>query len=152
MAPHDLSLAEDARVQAHLLERYRLEDVLSFLGVDERRWSSAEQTWRQRIAADPTLLLVYKRELDRAVDALERRVKPLDDDAAAWLTFLAVYATQKEPFAWLERHERHWARRRQDDGEVAKRFTELGQGAAGRAASEHRGRPSQVDSPGLAAG
>ncbi len=142
MAPQDLTLAEYARVQAHVLERYPLEDVLSHLGLDERGWSSAEQTWKQRIASDPTLLPVYTRELDRAVDALERRITPLDDDAAAWLTFLAVYATQKEPFAWLERHglgpndvarlQRHWARRCRDDGDVAKRFGELEKDAAGR--------------------
>jgi hypothetical protein len=135
-------LAQYARVQAAIAEPFPLDEVLADFGLKKRVWNRAEKTWGELLATDPTLLDTYRRELDAAVDELARRVRPIDEDPAAWLSFLDAYGREPEPFVWLERHDlgmndlarlkRQWDRRVAEDAGLAQRLPDLRREAEGR--------------------
>ncbi|WP_437485808.1 hypothetical protein WME75_01895 [Sorangium sp. So ce1014] len=130
-----ISLAQYAAVRAAVAEGFPLADVLAVEGLTPRTFARADLAWKQRLAAEPELLAAYEQELAQAEDWLDRQVEPLAEDAAAWASFLAVFAAHPAPFDLLQekdlgmndvaRLRRRWVRRVDEDAKVGELLKDL---------------------------
>lgn len=106
-APHGISLAEYAAVQAGLGEGLELDAVLELEGIDPAVWPDAEDAWSdlllEDLEADGPLESEYDARLAEGQERYGRRVPPLDEDLAKWLDFVRIWAADAEPIAFLER-------------------------------------------------
>ncbi|MGK4008488.1 hypothetical protein WMF31_38115 [Sorangium sp. So ce1036] len=130
-----ISLAQYAAVRAAVTEGFPLADVLAVEGLTPRTFAQADLAWKQRLVAEPEVLVAYEQELAQAEDWLDRRVEPLADDPAAWASFLAAFGAHPAPFELLQekdlgmndvaRLRRRWARRAEQDAKIGELLEEL---------------------------
>ncbi|MDI1448336.1 hypothetical protein [Polyangium sp. 6x1] len=138
---HGVSLAHYAAVRAALAEGFALDEVLAVEGIKARAWKKADVAWKKKLAGAPAFFGEFENELAEAEDWLARRVKPLDDDPAAWVSFLHAYMNSADPIGLLAgaglglndvaRLERRWARRVEEDAAVGKKLAELARAPRG---------------------
>lgn len=135
---HGVALEPYAGVRAGLAEGLPLDDLLAQEVIPKAAWPKADAAWKQRLAADginSPLFSSYRDKLAEAEDWLARRVVPLDEDLAAWMSFLAVWSAHVAPFELLAalglgmndiaRLQRAWARRLAQDASLQRAAAEL---------------------------
>jgi hypothetical protein len=134
-----VAIEQYAAVNAALAEPFPLPDVLAVEGLSPDAWSDIETGWTKHLVEDARaageLLATYRRALAAAEDRLSRRVSPLDDDPAAWVSFLAAFSANPSPKELLDtlgigmndlsRLQRRWARRIEEAPSVEKQIVEL---------------------------
>jgi hypothetical protein len=102
-----VTLASYAGVQAGLAEGFPLDAVLENERVSARAWAAADEVWTEALVDDlereEGLEEAYNELLAEAQERYGRRVPPLDEDLAAWLTFARGWAADPEPLVFLER-------------------------------------------------
>ncbi|MDC3984509.1 hypothetical protein [Polyangium jinanense] len=128
-------------MRAALAEGFALDEVLGVEGIKAQAWKKADVAWKKKLAGDPALFGKFGDELARAEDWLGRRVKPLEDDPAAWVSFLHAYTKSADPIGLLAgaglglndvaRLERRWARRFEEDASIGKKLAELARAPRG---------------------
>jgi hypothetical protein len=129
-----VSLAQYAAVVAAQAEGHGLDDALGWAGVAAGTWRKAAPAWR-RALLDGAARAAYHREAAKAEDRLRRPVPPIEEDAAAWVAFMACVAEAPDVLALLakidlgpndvSRLTRAWARRMTDDAALRRRIADL---------------------------
>ncbi len=132
---YGVSLAQYAAVKAAVAEGFSLEEVLAVEGQVRGLFARADLEWKQRIAGDHRQLAAYAGELARAENWLGRSIRPLDQDAAGWVSFLAALHGCSDAGALLQtcglgmndvaRLKRRWMQRAEEDEALAKKLAEL---------------------------
>lgn len=130
-----ITLSQFAGIRAALTEGHPLERVLAQEGVPAWRWRDLERELTTQVTSDPEAFARYAEDLERAENHLDRPVRPLDDDIAAWVGFLEAYRVGGQ--ALLDRHalratdvgrlQREWKLRLEGDDDLrreAERLTE----------------------------
>jgi len=133
-----VALEQYAGVVAALADEVALEEVLANEQIEPTAWPPIDVAWKVAIAGgsvEGPLFKAFSEKRDEAEDWLARPVKPLEDDLAAWMGFLAAYGKHAAPCELLAsaglrlpdlgRLQRRWARRFAEDRELAKRAAEI---------------------------
>jgi hypothetical protein len=129
-----VSLAQYAAVVAASAEGHGLDEALGWAGVDGGAWPKAAPAWR-RALLDAAAIAAYHLELAQAEDRMHRRVPPIEEDAAAWASFMACVAEAPDVVPLLagvglgpndvSRLTRAWGRCMAGDAGLRKRIAEL---------------------------
>jgi hypothetical protein len=133
-----VALEQYAGVSAAIIEGFPLPVVLESEGLDAGAWPRVSLRWSQRLAKDGAggpLAAAYRDTLAFARGWLGRRVAPLDDDLAAWLSFLNAWSAHPAPFDLLDeldllpsdvsRIQGAWAQRIEKDEELRKQALQI---------------------------
>ncbi|MEO7331669.1 MAG: hypothetical protein ABI193_24050 [Minicystis sp.] len=143
-AAAEISVEQYAGITAALADDLPLDAILDNEGLDPPAWKPVDAVWKQRLAeggASSPLFTTFLARRSEAEDILARKVRPLDDDLAAWTTFLQAYGAHASPFDLLaaqglglpdlSRLQRRWSRRLTADQELSRKAAELAAKAPG---------------------
>lgn len=130
-----LPLEHYAAIVAALGDEHALAEVLAVEGVPLSAWARADVSHKARLARDPEAFEGFVRALFEAEDRAARAVRPLADDAPAWVAFLAAFEREGAGLLPalgltmndLSRLGREWDRRVARDDKLAARLAELRQ-------------------------
>lgn len=124
-----LGVEQYAGVTAALAEGFALDQILANEQLDPALWHATDSAWKRQLAIDGvqggSLFNAYRAKREVAEDCLARKVAPLEEDLAAWLSFLDAWAKSPEPDAMLSRSglntndlsrlKRRWSKRMEED-------------------------------------
>src|SRR5262249_36819503 len=99
-----ISLDQYATVCAVLAEGWTLDDALASADLERQAWQRCELAWTRRLIEDAACFEAYRAALAKAEDRMSRRVTPLDNNAAAWVSFLGALAGAMDPASLFEQH------------------------------------------------
>ena len=133
-----VSLRLFVAMQAALAEGFSLEQVLAHQQLPAEAWETAELEWTEALAGAPIgseLAETYEVELFEARQRHSRRVRPLDEDMAAWFSFLTRWSEVEDKsglltslgmdhFDLVRLHQR-WSLVLDDDSEARQRAIEM---------------------------
>jgi hypothetical protein len=131
--PESLPLEHYAAIVAAMGDEHPLAEVLGLEGVTLATWARADASHKARLAHDPEAFEAFVRALGDAEDRATRAVRPLSDDASAWVVFLAAFEREGATLLPslgltmndLSRLGREWDRRVARDDKLASRLAEL---------------------------
>lgn len=127
-----ISIAQFAGIRAALAEGFELEEVLAQEGVPSWRWAELETELTLAVVDDEETMNRFIAHTAEAEDHLARPVAPLDEDLDAWAGF--VVALSSNPRLGEElglrptdlgRMQRRWAKRFEEEPELAKKASKL---------------------------
>jgi len=137
---YGVSLKAYAAVNAALGEGFSLERILIIERLPKHDFERADVKWRKRLEEERAkapggLAARYQAELVAAEDWLSRKVKPLEDDPAAWSIFFAAYSAAPDRARMLAKHALHvndvtrlsrlWKRRAEKDPALGRKLAAL---------------------------
>lgn len=127
-----ISIAQFAGIRAALAEGFELEEVLAQEGVPSWRWPDLETELTLAVVDDEETMNRFIAHTAEAEDHLARPVAPLDEDLEAWAGFVAGLSANPRLGEELGlrptdfgRLQRGWARRFEQQPELAKRASKL---------------------------